>query len=303
MKVPRNPYLNRSMIRTPSMFYGRRKEVMRLASRIGADPPQSVAIVGDRRIGKSSLLSYIAHRDIVADYLDDPDKALFLFMDFQEELRLSVGGFIESVFRHLRDQLPALIPQDPTPDHLRELVAQLHRDGYRLILLLDEFDRVTRSSNFDADFFAHLRSLSGHFNIAVVTSTSRDLQKLCRTQEISDSPFFNIFSTVYLGPLESDEAAALIREPSGLTPFPLEQYMDLILELGDRFPFFLQMACSAAFEVLVEEGECIRERVEARFLEEANPHFQFYWEQMGAVDRALCNQMATEGEVDVASSE
>ncbi len=251
MKIPRNPYLNCSMIRSPEAFYGRRKEVMRLATRIGADPPQSVAIVGDRRIGKSSLLSYIAHRDVVADYLDEPDKTLFLFMDFQEELRLSIASFIESVFRHLKDELPAVIPQDPTPDHLQEVVAQLHGDGYRLILLLDEFDRVTRSSNFDADFFAYLRSLAGHFNIAFVTSTSRNLQKLCRTQEISDSPFFNIFSTVYLGPLDADEAVALIRE-----------------------------------------------RVASRFLEEAGPHFQFYWEQMGAVEHAICNQLATGVEVD-----
>ena len=301
MKFPRNPYLNRSMIRSPNAFYGRRKEAMRLATRIGADPPQSVAIVGDRRIGKSSLLSYIAHRDVVANYLDNPDKALFLFMDFQEELRLSVEGFIESVFRHLKDQLPALISQDPTPDHLQEVVAQLHHDGYRLILLLDEFDRVTRSSNFDADFFAYLRSLAGHFNVAFVTSTIRNLQKLCRTQEISDSPFFNIFTTIYLGPLESDEASDLICNPSASTPFPLEQHMDLILEIGGRFPFFLQMACSAAFEVMMEEGECIREHVAARFLEEAGPHFQFYWEQMGAVERAICNQLATGVEVEKGS--
>ena len=48
----------------------------------------------------------------------------------------------------------------------------------------------------------------------------------------------------------------------------------------------------------MEEGECIRERVASRFLEEAGPHFQFYWEQMGAVDHAICNQLATGVEVE-----
>ena len=61
---PRNPYLNRVMIREVSDFYGRRREVAKIFARIGAARPQSVAIVGERRIGKSSLLNYLCHPEI-----------------------------------------------------------------------------------------------------------------------------------------------------------------------------------------------------------------------------------------------
>jgi len=300
MKIARNPYLNRAMIRSPAAFFGRRREVARLAARIASDPPQSVAIVGDRRIGKSSLLAYISHPDVVAEYLDPPDRALFLFLDFQEEPRPSVAHFIQAVFDRLPPVLPARAAIPPRGDYegLQTVVQELDRAGYRLILLFDEFDRVTRNARFDADFFAFLRSLASHHNVAYLTATTRDLQQLCHTEEISDSPFFNIFSSLYLGPMTPDEAQELIRVPSAETPFPLEEHADLILELGGYFPFFLQMACSAVFERLLEDGECRREQVTDRFLEEARPHFQFYWEQMDAVERARCNERAGGGKGD-----
>jgi serine phosphatase RsbU (regulator of sigma subunit) len=294
LKITRNPYLNRSMIRSPQAFYGRQREVARLAARIASDPPQSVAVMGDRRIGKSSLLYYISHPDVAAEYLEEPDKTLFLFMDFQEERRLDVEGFCNSVYRHVEEILDDryVISAESDYQGLQKVVEELNRDGYKLILILDEFDRVTRSSTFDTDFFAGLRSLAGHYNIAYITSSSRDLQQLCHTQEIADSPFFNIFSTLQLGSIQPAEALQLIVDPSAATPFPLEQHADLILDLGGRLPFFLQMACSATFEILLEDGELQQARVHERFLEEAQPHFQFYWEQMDPVSRALCNDMA-----------
>ena len=78
------------MIRTPAAFFGRQRETARLAARIASDPPQSVAIVGDRRVGKSSLLNYISHPEVVGDYLEEPEKTIFLFLDFQEEQRPSI---------------------------------------------------------------------------------------------------------------------------------------------------------------------------------------------------------------------
>jgi len=296
MQIARNPYLRRSMIRNPAEFFGRQREVGRLAQRLATDPPQSMAVIGDRRIGKSSLLAYVSHKEIAGNYLDDPERTVFLFLDFQEERRLGIEGFFRAVFRHLQKAIGDRCPIQGRPDYegMQAVLGQVEQAGLRLILVLDEFDRVTRSSSFDADFFAYLRSLASHRDIAYLTSSDRDLQQLCHTQEITDSPFFNIFSTLQLGPFQPEEALELIRRPSADTPFPLEEHAGLILELGGLFPFFLQMACSAAFEVLQEEGECRPAQVRARFSEDARPHFQFYWEQMDPVERAICNGLACE---------
>ena len=296
----RNPYLNRSMIRSPEAFFGRQREVARVAQRLAASPPQSVAVVGDRRIGKSSILNYISHPDVAAQYLPEPERTLFLFLDFQESHRLSVEGFFKSFFRHLREVLPAgyeLDDSDATYEGVRREIGRLDAQGYKLILLLDEFDRVTRSANFDADFFSYLRSLAGRYNIAYVASASRNLQELCRTTEIADSPFFNIFTTVPLGPLTQGEARELVAAPATEVSLPVRDHVDDVLALGGRWPFFLQIAASALFEVLLEEDSFDATALENRFIEEATPHFQFFWEHMGPVERSICAALAGGGSV------
>ena len=49
--------MNRVMIQDIEEFYGRDVEVEKIYSRIGSSRPQSISIVGERRIGKSSLLN------------------------------------------------------------------------------------------------------------------------------------------------------------------------------------------------------------------------------------------------------
>lgn len=300
MKIPRNPYLNRAMIRRPNDFFGRHWELARLTTRIAADPPQSVQVVGDRRIGKSSLVYHISHPEVAAHCLEDSERTVFLFMDFQEERRLSVKGFFDSLFRRLERALEGRYEIDLSPDYegFRDVMDGLDREGIKLILLLDEFDRVTRSANFDSTFYGNLRALAGRHNLAYVISSSRDLEQLCHTQEIADSPFFNILTTLRLGPFAREEAVALIREPSRETPFSLEEYTDSILDLAGCLPLFLQIACSACFEILLEYGECVEEEVRTRFLEEAQPHFQYYWEHFNAVGRAICNDLACGRDAD-----
>jgi len=74
----RNPFLDRVSIRDVSRFYGRTRETARIFSRIGAARPQSVSVVGDRRIGKSSLLNYMYFPEIQKKYLQDPENYIFI---------------------------------------------------------------------------------------------------------------------------------------------------------------------------------------------------------------------------------
>ena len=75
--------------------------------------------------------------------------------------------------------------------------------------MLDEFEAVTTNPNFSLEFFSFLRFLANHYNVAYLTSSARDLQVLCHTEEISDSPFFNIFSTMRLTVFQPAEAEEL----------------------------------------------------------------------------------------------
>lgn len=58
-----NPYIYSSIIPIESdMFFGRQKEIRHLLEMVSPHNPQSVSIVGERRIGKSSFVWRVYHQ-------------------------------------------------------------------------------------------------------------------------------------------------------------------------------------------------------------------------------------------------
>src|SRR6266568_2256047 len=86
-----NPYINRAAISEASGFYGREDALRDVYTRVRGG--QSVSLIGERRVGKSSLLNAIGfEREEFG--MDDFD---FVFMDMQ-----SIAGCPEDAFlRHL----------------------------------------------------------------------------------------------------------------------------------------------------------------------------------------------------------
>jgi len=70
----KNPYWNRKMIRDLKYFFGREKEMEKIFAAIEAPHPQNILIVGERKIGKSSLLYYIFQSSIEKQKLAHPEK-------------------------------------------------------------------------------------------------------------------------------------------------------------------------------------------------------------------------------------
>ena len=295
--MQRNPYLNRSMIRSVAEFYGRRQELQRIMARVGASTPQSVSLVGERRMGKSSLMWYLSQPEICTDYLEEPERYIFLFLDFQGQQHLDQAGFCRIFGDHLtrvagdRLRVPSL---DDLSD-LERLAQAVDGDGLYLVCLFDEFETVTRNAEFSTEFFGALRSLANVHNLAYVTASRRNLQSLCHTEEISESPFFNIFSEVHVGAMGDADIRELIEAPSAAAGLPLAPHADTVLDLGGQLPFFVQIACSAAFECLTGSANTAldEERLEAAFLEEASSHFRYLLETFDAVELEVIHGRAT----------
>jgi predicted Ser/Thr protein kinase len=283
-----NPYLDRVAIRNPAHFFGRRREVTRIFSRLGAARPQSVSIVGERRIGKSSLLNYIANRDIQAKHLEDRDPFVFVKMDFQERKNISLEEFLKDLIILMLQAADFSEAITPDFEGVRTAVGSLQKKGRKIVVIFDEFDVVTSNTAFGEEFFSFFRSLANNYDLAYLTSSRLDLQELCHTSKIADSPFFNIFSTLNLGPFGREEALQLIAEPSGEAGLSLEPYVDPIIELAGYFPFFLQLACSAYFEnLMLEDGRVDAEQVRDTFREEVTPHFNDLWEHFTAEEKEV----------------
>lgn len=291
-----NPYLNRNMIRDRKSFYGRRKEVATIFSRIGASRPQSVSIVGERRIGKSSLLHYINEPGNRLSYLDESTSYIFIFMDFQEKRRGTAEEFFASLFDLLSQESEGRLSELPEPgyDGFKQVCKRIDSEGMKLIMLFDEFEAITKNRNFEPEFFAFLRSLANNYNVAYVTSSVKNLQEMCHNREISDSPFFNIFSNLNLGPFNLQEARKFVTEPSRECGIPLEENFETIVELGGHFPFYMAIACSILFEfdfAQADSRKTVLENIEELFLEEAGMHFQFIIESLGPDELKVCQKL------------
>src|SRR5262249_33375222 len=278
-----NPYLNRVAIKDPDQFFGRQREVSKIFSRIGSARPQSISVVGDRRIGKSSLLNFVNDPAVRARHLDRHESYAFAFIDLQQRRKLSVTEFFKELFAILAKETAdkSIEKLEPGFDSLREMLERFRAAGRKLVVLFDEFDAITTNRAFDLEFYSFLRSIANNYDVAYVTSSARDLQELCHTQLIADSPFFNIFTNVFLRAFTRTEAVQLITRPSAAAGIPLEGYIKRITEIAGHFPYFLQIGCAAYFDYLAEnEGRLDREEVEATFLDEAKGQFRFIWDHM-----------------------
>jgi len=295
--TPRNPYFNRVMIKHRDQFFGRAQEIKRISARLNATPPGSISIVGERRIGKSSLLNYVYNRQNRGLLLEEPDKTVMVFLDLQAEKGMSVESFVRVLVgiaqMELRDQLD-VSDCALNLDGIKDLVQRLHNNGYRLAILLDEFEAVTTNPNFNLEFFSFLRFLANHYSVSYITSSARDLQTLCHTKEISDSPFFNIFSTMKLSVFQPNEARELIRVPSARVGRPLEAHTEGILDLSGLFPFFIQMACAHTLEWLDEHpGEAPNfDEIRESFAVEATLHYRYIWSNFDPHEKSTMVRVA-----------
>jgi tRNA A-37 threonylcarbamoyl transferase component Bud32 len=302
-----NPYFNRVAIQDPRQFFGRKREIAKIFSRIGASRPQSIAVVGDRRVGKSSLLSQIYNPSVRDQFLDKPELTAFLFIDLQQRRHISLDEFFHDLFAQMGEALGSEYVDGLTPsfDAMRKVLNRLRASGKRLIILFDEFDAVTTNRRFDLDFYSFLRAVANNYDVAYVTSSSRDLQELCHTAMIADSPFFNIFTNVYLRAFSPAEARDLIAGPSAAAGVPLEPYVREVVDLGGYLPFFLQIACASYFDALVEGAAAenrLRQTVEELFLDEARGHFRFIWEHFDADARDVVRTLVSGGLIDAQKS-
>jgi len=171
-----NPYTNKVIIRNPANFYNRKAEVVKIFSRIGGPRPQSISVVGERRVGKSSLLYYICNESVREDFLKDFEDYIFVFCDLQQKSDIDIDDFFSFVTKLIAEEVPEFFEENllekVTYDSFFKLIQSLDERGKRVILALDEFDVVTNSEKFGPEFFSYLRSLANSYNVAYITSSS-----------------------------------------------------------------------------------------------------------------------------------
>ncbi len=221
------------------LFFGREFEIRTMTQAIDNS---SVAVLGGRRIGKTSIL----HR--VAGLLEESRACYYL--DCHPIRNYDV------LFRTLAYRWPSVGRLAPEPVSFHSVVAELRDDG-PLILVLDEIDALLRFDiQHDELLFKTFRSLSQEGQCRFIFSGERVLSNQLKYG--SKSPLFNFCGQrIPLGYLEPKSATRLIVEPMGWMNIDLrdrERIVAGILDLSSCHPRLVQYICHSLIKQINREG-------------------------------------------------
>jgi uncharacterized protein len=235
-----NPFTNRGAITNPDDFFGRTEQLTEIITRL--QRMQSSSVVGERRIGKSSLLYYLTQTGV--EKLADKNYR-FLYVDMTNARFFTANGFFRYVLKKLgvNDEV---VKDDNKPDRnlyvFTDELETLANDGQRTVLCLDEFENAfAHPREFSEDFFDHMRSQLHLSKFAFVTATKTKLRDLCST-EILTSDFYNIFTVIPLGDFPEDEAHQFVATYHQRVSFTDDE-LQFVLSYPDPHPLKLQIRC------------------------------------------------------------
>lgn len=241
-----NPFFFAGKITKPEHFVGREKELNKIFGYLDAshtDQIQHVSVVGERRIGKSSLLYHISQ--VYPTRLADAQKYRFVYLDLDTPHCYTLLGFL----RYVLEKLDITAPAKPTLEQFYDLIEQQHvKKRIWNVLLMDEFEHMPeRTAEFTDQFYDSLRSLGNNNIVGLVTGSQSTLQGLASQGKLT-SPFFNIFHQMELNEFSDTEATTLLnRGISSDHPFD-DHDCAQILKIAEKYPARLQVVASLVYE-------------------------------------------------------
>ncbi|KST62795.1 TniB family NTP-binding protein [Mastigocoleus testarum] len=250
----RNPFVIDGILKDRRLFVGREDEMRAIVNRMTGIQPISINIIGEKKIGKSSLLYhfYQTWRERVIN--DEKYIVIYLSLsrcqtegDFYEEV---VDNLVESSNQPLIYLKKTFLNKSINRRKFSRIIRSFQEKKILPVICLDDFGRLLeRPQKFDKGFYDHLRYLMDDSALMLVIASRRSLADYAREKELS-SPFFNIGHTLELGKLTEDEAikiTSLISKNKISAELHLNEQKKAI-EWGELHPYKLQLSCFYLWE-------------------------------------------------------
>ncbi|MEM7538583.1 MAG: hypothetical protein AAF639_40825 [Chloroflexota bacterium] len=305
-----NPFIYGRSIHS-SQFYNHTSLLRRVMRRL--ESGQETAIIGQPHVGKTSLLNVIMDEAKQREMLGHPlAQTIFRYIDSH---MLSQTFTQHEFWNHALEPVSTQI-QDPTiqslytiakENHfgtftLERLFAGLHDAGWKVALLLDEFEAILSHPILNStEFYGSLRSLASRFDsLAVIIATRRSLDALnVETQKLNPhgSPYFNIFTEQRIGALPPPAANAILDQAGD--QFTKDD-RDFVLSVSGRHPYLLQLTAAHLWEDepeqdddMADEPTSVRyERVAKEVHDQTLAHFNDTWRSWSNAERKVITAIA-----------
>lgn len=294
-----NLFDNPTTLRDPERFVGRRSELERIFDLLKSK--QSVALIGPRRIGKTSLLTVLGNAKIQAAFGFDNPRFQFFYLDLQKHSMKNKehANFLMHIYLLLKEQSqisPYLIDEDlETDDQFDMLLEWFKKDGRHPVLLMDAFDEIKNYKPIDENIFGFLRSQGSEGKISFITSSMDAPYEIFRKHwphhvKVA-SPLYNIFAIVRLSSFSQMEAQTMLIETStkGGLPFS-EAEVNWITQLAGTHPYLLQQVATLLFEAKRLSYNINYSRLEKDAQRNVFGHFEDARKMLSEVDYQLLEE-------------
>lgn len=239
-----NPYKYLEAVERPDMFFGRSQEILRILGTSDSD----FAIVGSRRIGKTSLVKQLAR----TYESQDRGRAIYINCGAIPD----ANELINRIAIHLNPRLANMITMSTLPRLFRAF-RTTKRESF--LMILDEVDWLVEQAADTSKWslFELLRDLSQQELIQAVFVGYRVLHEAYLNMK---SPLYNFAFPIYLSTLDRRSAKQLAERPMhgiGFTYESDEIVRNIISETGCH-PCFVQFLCRQLLESISREDTAIR---------------------------------------------
>lgn len=266
-----NPY-SRLPVHQDAMFFGRAQERERIVEYLSTQQP-SVWLIGQKRVGKTSLLLHLKEHHLPARNFTP------VFIDFQlmghpaqTNVFYQVASIVysslssEGQFGDVGAPLQSLFDDDPA----RRLIEYLQNvqdalSGRRLVLLMDEFSRLTDAylqNELDGAIFDRWRGMmhaTQRLGIGYVVVMQ---QQTCDTlvqhlQQVPNDPSWRLMDVgqrIQLRPLDGEDVRRLIEWPMRTHLDYTAETVDAIADLTGGSPFLIQAFCHNLVMHMAHQG-------------------------------------------------
>lgn len=256
------PFYAGSIITNPKYFVGYEHQLDTITNRAVSVQCTSINVVGEKRIGKSSLLYHFCqtYQERIQSRGKNPRDYLAIYISFEQGNCQRKSSFYHVVAAELSNNLQkryswfgqprkliqALQDNNFNTESFYAAIEKFRDIGLLPILCLDKFETLFKHpQEFNNGFYDNLRSLMDNHGLMLVIASEKDIRIYSRQKKLTSS-FFNLGEVMKLEGFSENEARDLVRLPhstiSSSEAVLNENEQQFALEWGGRNPYLLQLA-------------------------------------------------------------
>ncbi len=237
-----NPFHWRGTVTDPNAFVGREREINGIFTRLRS--MGCLSVIGDRRIGKSSLLFQASQ--LVRGALGSGCRAAYV--DLLSARYHTLNGLLSGILDELGEE--ATLREGASAEKLAAFEARVRgarARGLTPVLFLDEFEALAgHAQEYGDSLLESWRSLGNEGQMTFVTSSAKPLDEVTHQSGLTSS-FYNIFAQMRLEPFSAQEARDFVGRAVRRGRF--EPGDDVfLLRVGEQHPLRLQVAAWHLYE-------------------------------------------------------